>query len=216
VQVVTSAVRTIPPEWASIPNLYVSVSIDGLQPDHDVRRKPATYQRILENIKGHQITVHCTITRQMTKREGYFEEFLKFWSGKREVKRIWFSLFTPQIGASDEEILSNGERSRVLDEISVLKRRFPKLDMPRLVLDAFRHPPKSPDECIFSRTTVNYTADLQSRVTPCQFGGNPDCSQCGCYASAGLNAIGDYRLLGMLRVGSIFNASARIGEVVGR
>ena len=215
VQVVTSAVRKIPGEWAEIPDLYISVSIDGLQPDHDARRKPATYQRILENIKGHGITVHCTITAQMTKREGYFEEFLEFWSEKSEVKRIWFSLFTPQIGAADEEILTPEARGRVLDELTALKRRFPKLDMPRIVLEAFRNPPKSPHECIFSRTTINYTADLQSRIVPCQFGGNPDCSQCGCYASAGLNAIGDYRLLGMVPVRSVFNASSRIGAAVG-
>src|SRR6476620_9028331 len=95
VQLVTSAVRPIPPEWAAIKDLLICVSIDGLQADHDVRRKPATYKRILENIKGHRITVHCTITRQMTHRPGYFEEFLDFWSSKAEVKRVWFSIFTP-------------------------------------------------------------------------------------------------------------------------
>jgi sulfatase maturation enzyme AslB (radical SAM superfamily) len=216
VQLVTSAVRTIPAEWNSIENLHISVSIDGLQPDHDVRRKPATYKRILENIKGHNVTVHCTITRQMTKREGYFEEFLEFWSAQPEVRKIWFSLFTPQVGAEGEEILLPEDRDAVLDEIGRLMPRFPKLDMPRMVLEAFRQPPESPQDCIFSRTTLNYTADLESRITPCQFGGNPDCSQCGCYASAGMNAIGDYRLFGMLRVSSIFNASSRVGAMVGR
>ena len=64
VQVVTSAVRPIPAEWASIQRLQICVSIDGLQPEHDVRRAPATYDRILKHIEGHQITVHCTVTRQ--------------------------------------------------------------------------------------------------------------------------------------------------------
>ena len=40
VQIVTSAFRQIPPEWARIPKLGIVVSIDGLQPEHDVRRKP--------------------------------------------------------------------------------------------------------------------------------------------------------------------------------
>ena len=48
--------------------LNIVVSIDGLQPEHDQRRKPATYARILESIRGHQVTVHCTITGQMMKR----------------------------------------------------------------------------------------------------------------------------------------------------
>src|SRR6185312_11519567 len=47
------------------------VSIDGLQPEHDVRRTPATYERILKHIIGHQIVVHCTVTRQQVTRPGY-------------------------------------------------------------------------------------------------------------------------------------------------
>jgi hypothetical protein len=41
VQVVTSAFRPIPLAWATLPNLQVVISVDGLQPEHDVRRKPA-------------------------------------------------------------------------------------------------------------------------------------------------------------------------------
>ena len=63
-QVVTSAVRPIPPGWANMPRLQVVVSIDGLRPEHDARRAPATYPRILEHIEGQHITVHCTFTRQ--------------------------------------------------------------------------------------------------------------------------------------------------------
>ena len=71
VQVVTSAVRPIPAAWAAIPRLQICVSIDGLQPEHDARRTPATYDRILKHIDGHAITVHCTVTRQQTLRDGY-------------------------------------------------------------------------------------------------------------------------------------------------
>src|SRR6266446_5380623 len=45
VQVVTSAFRPMARSWAELPHLYVVVSIDGLQPEHDVRRAPATYDR---------------------------------------------------------------------------------------------------------------------------------------------------------------------------
>jgi len=213
VQLVTSAVRTIPAEWANIDELYLVVSIDGLEADHDIRRKPATYKRILENIKGHRITVHCTITRQMTLKPGYFEKFLEFWTPKAEVKKVWFSIFTPQIGASDDEILSREERGRVLDELAALRSRFPKLDLLDSVIEGFRNPPSSPEECIFSRTTINYTADLRSRISPCQFGGNPDCSQCGCIASAGLKALGSHKLFGAVKVDTIFRASTKVGSM---
>src|SRR5579864_6780596 len=89
VQLVTSAVREIPLEWRGIPRLSIVVSVDGLQPEHDVRRTPATYDRILKHIAGHSITVHCTVTRQQVNRAGYLEEFVRFWSERSEVSRIW-------------------------------------------------------------------------------------------------------------------------------
>ena len=212
VQFVTSAVREIPKAWNKIENLHLVVSIDGLQPEHDARRKPATYERILKNIQDQQITVHCTITGQTANRPGYYEEFLEFWSAKEEVKKIWFSLFTPQIGAEGEEILTPETREKVIDEIEQLSFRFPKLNLPKQVIAGYRKPPQSPAECIFSRTTLNLTANLETKVVPCQFGGTPDCSQCGCIASAGLAAVGDYKLFGALPLRKIFIASDTIGR----
>ena len=214
VQLVTSAVREIPKSWAGIKGLHLVVSIDGLPAEHDARRKPATYERILKNIAGQRITVHCTITGQTAGREGYYEEFLAFWSARDEVKKIWFSLFTPQIGAIGEEVLTPEMRRQVIAELESLKVKFPKLYLPRSVVKGFQKPPASPDECIFARTTLNFTADLKSKVVPCQFGGTPDCSQCGCFASAGLAAVGDYKLFGIVPLRTIFDASDKIGRKV--
>src|SRR5438128_5865250 len=60
------------------------------------------------------------------------------------------------------------------------------------------------------------TADLKGRIDPCQFSGTPDCSQCGCIASAGLKAVGDYRLFKLLPLRSIFNTSSQIGRINSR
>ena len=216
IQVVTSAVRQIPAGWASIENLHLVVSIDGLHPEHDRRRKPATYEKILANIVGHRITVHSTITRQVTTRDGYLDEFLTFWSERPEVRKIWFSLLTPQKGADQEDCLLPNEREKVLTELSGLRNSYPKLELPDAVLEGYRKPPPSPDACIFSRTTANYSADLKTRITPCQFGGDPDCEKCGCMASAGLYAVGEHRLGGLIPLRSIFKASDAIGGVVAR
>src|SRR5215470_17995563 len=104
-QLVTSAVREIPKHWHGLRRFSIVVSIDGLQPEHDVRRTPATYDRILKHIVGHKITVHCTVTRQQVQRDGYLEEFVKFWSARTEVEKIWYSLYTPQIGEVSDERL---------------------------------------------------------------------------------------------------------------
>lgn len=212
VQLVTSAVRGIPAHWADIEDLHIVVSIDGLQPEHDRRRAPATYERILKNIEGHSIGVHCTVTHQMAARPDSFPEFLSFWSNRPEVRKIWFSLFTPQAGEVVEEILSPQERAATLSQLIELRTRFPKLDLPDTVVEGYRDPPKSPADCIFARTTLSITADLQSRITPCQFGGTPDCSQCGCMASAAMKAVGEHRLLNLLRVKSIYEMSDGLGR----
>jgi hypothetical protein len=150
----------------------------------------------------------------MTQRPGYFRDFLSFWSPRPEVKKFWFSLFTPQIGESAEEILSPAEREQVITELRELRADFRKLFLPHFVAEGLRRPPKSPAECIFARTTLNFTADLKTKITPCQFGGNPDCSQCGCFASAGLKAVGDYKLLGVLPVKGLYEISDGAGRAV--
>lgn len=214
VQVVTSAVRPIPVAWATIPRLQICVSIDGLQPEHDVRRTPATYDRILKHIEGHQITVHCTVTRQQTQRDGYIEEFVRMWSANPNVKSIWLSLYTPQVGEESAEKLTPEDRSRVVAQLKVMRETFTKLQMPRPLLDAYLEPPSSPDDCIFAQTTECVSADLETKITPCQFGGAPDCSSCGCMASAGLAAVGRHRLGGMVPIDALFTGSLRIGRTI--
>ena len=215
-QVVTSAVRPIPKAWAAIPRLQIVTSIDGLQPEHDVRRAPATYDRILKHIEGHQITVHCTITRQQVRRDGYLEEFLRTWQDNPNTRLIWMSLYTPQKGEISQERLTKADRMTVVAELRRLMPQFSKFQMREGVLKVYEEPPDSPENCVFARTTECYSADLERRIMPCQFGGNPDCSNCGCLASAGLEAIGRHRLTGGLQVGTIFNASLRVGQAVER
>jgi organic radical activating enzyme len=212
VQLVTSAVTVIPRHWAKLSNLHVVVSVDGLQPEHDRRRSPATYERLLQHIAGHTIIVHCTVTRQMLARTDYLADFCRFWSGRAEVRKIWFSLFTPQEGMEPEERLDPGERRRVIHEIAGLRPDFPKLYAPDIVLKGYLHPPRSPEECIFAQTTACVSADFTTFIEPCQIGGRPACAECGCVASAGLAAIGRFRLAGLISVSRIFSLSRRIGE----
>ncbi len=213
VQIVTSAFREIPSEWTGMPRLTVAVSIDGLQPEHDLRRAPATYQRILKNIAGRNVTIHCTITGQMMKRAGYLAEFLEFWTPREEIARVWFSLFTPQSGDQLPEMLTGSERRQAIGEMLELRKLYPKLDMPEALIRQFATPPSSPRDCAFASTTASLSADLSTPVTPCQFGGNPDCSSCGCIASMGLAAIASYKVGGLVPVGALLKASIAIGRI---
>lgn len=215
-QLVTSAFRVIPVKWRKYNKLSVVISVDGLQPEHDQRRKPATYERILKSIEGHRgdISVHCTITAQMVRKPGYLAEFLEFWSGRPEIKRVWFSMYTPQKGEIANEILTREQRVEAVKVLLALRQKKNKLDMTPGAIEGFLTPPQSPQECTFARTTHSISADMKTRVTPCQFGGNPDCSQCGCVASVALHALTGYRTPVGVKVGTLLNASLRIGELV--
>jgi MoaA/NifB/PqqE/SkfB family radical SAM enzyme len=215
-QLVTSAVRPIPAAWAELSRLQIVVSIDGLQPEHDERRKPATYERILRHIDGHRITVHCTITRQQARRAGYLDEFASFWNANAHTRLIWFSLYTPQKGEISTERLTKDDRARVIADLRTLRAKYPKLQVLDGMLDVYATPPASPDACVFAQTTYCVSSDFTTTVTPCQFGGDPDCLNCGCIASAGLEAIGRHRIKGVIPVGRIFEGSVALGRAVAR
>src|ERR1700684_2727393 len=125
--VVTSAVIPIPAEWMKIPRVRVAVSVDGLPEDHDIRRKPATYQRILKNIEGREVNIHWVITRPMLARPGYLEEYVKFWQERPEVNRIWVSVYTPQIGEQSPEMLTAEDRVLMANQLPWLCEKYPKL-----------------------------------------------------------------------------------------
>jgi organic radical activating enzyme len=211
-QIVTSAFRPIPAHWAAFKRLNIVVSVDGLQPEHDLRRAPATYERILKNLAQARVTIHCTITGQIAGRPGYLEEFLRFWTDRPEARKVWISIFTPQQGATGPEILTPSVRAAVIAELLRLRPLYPILDMYESAIREFLDPPRSPKDCIFARTTHTLSADLKTVITPCQFGGRPDCSQCGCVASMGLAAVGHYKIVGGLTAGHLFKASDIVGQ----
>ncbi len=213
VQLVTSAFRQIPPEWKDLESFKLVVSIDGLAAEHDKRRTPATYDRILKNVAGHKITVHCTVTTAMLQRTTYIEEFLNYWQQRPEANQIWISLFTPQVGSSDVEILSPAQRQYVVDELLRLRPQISKLDMNPSMIRGFLSPPSSPGECVFSQVTETISADLSTRIGPCQFGGTPDCSQCGCAASMGLHSLANHAVAG-ISLRKIFTISNAVGKSV--
>ncbi len=214
--VVTSAVIPIPPEWMQIPRLRVAVSIDGLPEHHDIRRKPATYERILKNIAGREVNVHWTITRPMLERPGYLEEYVRFWSARPEVNRIWVSVYTPQIGEQSAEMLAPEDRRILAERLPELAKRYPKLLFNRGLASAVLRPPASPDDCVFAKMSANYSADLQSRVEPCVFGGSPDCSQCGCAISSGLHWIRTISVAGPVKLGHFVGGSIAVGRFANR
>lgn len=210
VQVVTSAVRPLPDEWRQFSNLHLVVSVDGLSPEHDIRRTPATYDRIIRNIDGHEVIIHCTVIQQFLSDPDYLSRFVETWTSRKGTRKIWFSLFTPQKGESSQERLTEGNRAIAIYRIDALRTRYPKLYAPQILLRGFRDPPASPAECIFAQVTDCISADLSTHIVPCQIGGKPECSECGCIAAAGLASIGNIRLAGRLKVSHVLALSQKL------
>ena len=213
VQIVTSAFRTMGPTWASLERLHVVVSIDGLQPEHDVRRAPATYDRILKNIVGQRVTIHCTVTGQMMKRPGYLAEFLEFWTPRPEIKKVWFSLFTPQVGDQMPEILGSDERARAIADMMQLRKQYPKLDMPAGGDSAVRLPATTALKIVFSHSRPRRCRQtwrqrsLHASLAEILIAHPADASHPWAWPP-----IAAHKLGGILPVGTIFKASIKIGQ----
>jgi MoaA/NifB/PqqE/SkfB family radical SAM enzyme len=214
--VVTSGVIPIPAEWMGLRRSRVAVSIDGLPEHHDERRKPATYERILATIKDRQVNIHWTITGPMLRRPGYCEEYVAFWHARPEVNRIWVSLYTPQQGEESAEKLTPEQRQLVARELPGLREKYPKFLMSPGIAQALLEPPRDPQECLFSKMSTNYSADLATRVEPCIFGGTPDCSQCGCVISSGLHYTQKIEVAGPLKIGHLVRGSMAVGSLRNR
>ncbi len=214
--VVTSAVIPIPKRWTDLPRVTVAVSVDGNPEDHDIRRKPATYERILKNIEGTKVNIHWTVVRSNVEQPGYMDRYLDFWNARPEVHNIWASIYTPQMGEDSAERLTQENRRQLATYFNSVKGRYEKLTMHKGLMDAFLHPPESPATCLFSKLSVNYTADLKTRVEPCVFGGTPNCAECGCSISLGTHWLGEYKLAGPLQAKHLLNASLAVGRNVNR
>ncbi len=214
--VVTSGIIPIPPEWITLPRFTAAISIDGLPEHHDVRRHPATYDRILSNLAGRTVNIHWTITAQMLQRPTYLEEYVNFWANRPEVRHIWVSIYSPQCGEQSAEMLTPEQRQFVVRELPRLHQIYPKLLTGQGYAQALLNPPASPRECTFSRLSKNYSADLRTHVEPCVFGGDPDCSQCGCSASAAAHWIAGYQIAGPLKARHIMYGSMKIGSTIAR
>jgi len=162
------------------------------------------------------VNIHWVITRQMLDRPGYLEEYVAFWNVRPEVNRIWVSLYTPQIGEQSAEMLTRADRETLARELPLLTKPYPKLLINEGIAKTFLNPPNNPDECLFSKMSANYSADLKSRVEPCVFGGTPDCSQCGCAISSGLHWIRTVKVVGPLKVQHFVGGSIGVGLAVNR
>ena len=144
-----------------------------------MRRTPATYDRILKHIAGHEITVHCTVTRQQVQRDGYLEEFVRFWSAQRRRRA---DLGEPLHAAGRRGLRrapaagrSRARRRRPDGAAAALSR---SCGCPKGLIEVYAKPPRVARTSASSRARRRcISADLETQITPCQFGGNPDCAQ---------------------------------------
>ena len=171
--VVTSGVIPVPAEWMSLPRVRVAISVDGLPEHHDIRRKPATYERILKNIEGCEVNIHWVITRPMLRARGLprgIREVLErarrseshlgerlHSSNRREKPRNSDSRGPRDAGPGIAPAWRSGIRS--FSSMMGLQRRF-------FIRRRIR------TSACFAKMSANYSADFETRVEPCVFGGD--------------------------------------------
>ena len=214
VQLVTSAVREIPAEWHGIPRLSIVVSIDGLQPEHDVRRTPATYDRILKHIAGPPD--HGALHGHAAAGEpaGLPRRVPALLVGAPEVEQ---DLDQPLHAAARRSLrraaAARGSRSGSSPTCMALRLRYPKLTMPKGLIEVYASPPASPDECVFARTTTTHLGrpDDEDHAVPVRRRARLRATAAAS-PRPGLAAVGRHQLWGFIPVGSIFTGSVKVGE----
>ena len=145
-----------------------------------MRRTPATYDRILKHIEGHQITVHCTVTRQQVQPRR-LSRGVRAASGRRnpDVSQIWVSLYTPQVGEVSDERLLPADRERVVAALMHAATVVPEAARcPKGLIKVYANAAARARTSASSRRRRRcVSADFERQITPCQFGGTPDCAQ---------------------------------------
>ena len=157
-QVVTSAVREIPKEWATIPRLSRG-RVDRRAPAgarraahaRHLRPHPEAHRGAPDRRALHGHAAAGAIDRAISKSS------CEFWSAKKETRKIWMSLYTPQIGEVSEERLTPADRAaRRRRPARRCACAFRSYDAPMGLIDVYADPPQSPDECVFARTTTAF------------------------------------------------------------
>ena len=203
-----------PTAWATIPRMH----------DRRLDRRPAARARraphaghLRPHPEAHRRAPdhRCTARSRGSRSTGPAISRSSCGSGRRatEVRKIWISLYTPQIGEISDERLTPADRQRVVADLMALRLRYPEARGAEGADRRLRRTrPRRRTSASSRGRRRAISADLTTRITPCQFGGAPDCANCGCIASAGLAAVARHQLLGFVPVGAIFTGSVKVGE----
>ena len=209
VQLVTSAVREIPPAWCALPRAStLSCRLTAWRPSTTSggRRPPTNGFSSTLPAGGLPCTARSRDSR--VRRPGYLEEFVAFWPARDETREIRVSLHTPQIGEVSEEMLNPADRTQVIADLMALRLRYPELRCPQAVLDVYaqiRHSRRASASSLRRPSTCRPICRTSDHALCIR--GSPDCANCGCLASAGLAGDCGHRILGVIPVGMILKAS---------
>jgi len=143
------------------------------------------------------------------KRPGYLAEFLEFWTPRPEIEKVWFSLFTPQVGDRMPEILSSEERAQAIADMVELRKQHPKLDMPEAVIRQFASPPHRPQIVFCAHDSDRCRRTCRPRSLHASLAGIL-IARPAMHRIHGLASIAAHKLGGILSVGTIFKASSRL------
>src|SRR5947207_110244 len=103
------------------------------------------------------------------------------------------------------EQLTKTDRQRVMDDLMILQTKYPKLKIPKEMIKNYSLPPHSPNDYIFAKTTTCISSNFEKPITPYQFNGNPNCTNCNCITSTGLATVDHHTLPDNVRIDTIFN-----------
>jgi MoaA/NifB/PqqE/SkfB family radical SAM enzyme len=161
------------------------LSLDGPKDLNDMLRGEGVYQRAVENLKraSRPPIVHMTISRlNQNSLDDFVGEMMEL-----PVKGIGFSFYTPEKMIDDSELfIPLGERNRLVMHLLDLRKRYgekigftPAMARQLLTKGDFEKW-NSYAACPVSQRVRCFKSNGEPKA--CTYGGNADCSRCGCAA----------------------------------
>ncbi|MCF7913242.1 MAG: radical SAM protein [Candidatus Cloacimonetes bacterium] len=149
----------------------IFVSLDGLQPTHDLLRGKS-FERIVNNIRQSRhpsLFINFTINNH---NKAEIEDFCEFIKGLPQIKGIFFYFHTPYYGI-DELYIEQEERNEIIHKLLILKKKYKILNSSAGLKSAIRNDWKRPlDICQVYEEGKTYKC--------CRYPGNPElCRNCG-------------------------------------
>lgn len=175
-----------------LPNTKYSISIDGIEGSYE-KQRGENYQLVKRNILQSKVDNLNIVFLISNLNVDGITDFVKFWSEIRNINRIIFSFYSPNVSEDCKYWIDFEEREKIIEKINLLSRHYPKTieSAQHLKMLNSENITETVENCWKTRNNNSIFLDSQGRVKNNAYCSNKgfkvscgsrkvDCLKCGC------------------------------------